>query len=97
MSATHSGGVKAGITNKKRHGDDFYKRIGVLGGQKSRGGGFKYKSDMASIAGRVGGMGGWSKLSKKQRKQFEQEIAAAKTYDFERKQAELKREWDEKI
>lgn len=97
MPATRSGGLKAAATNKRLYGRDFYQRVGALGGLKSRGGGFQYKSDMAAIAGRIGGKGGWSKLSQKERKQFEQEIADAKTYDFERKQAELKREWDEKI
>jgi len=40
MSATKEGGVKAAVTNKQKYGEDFYKKIGTLGGKKSRGGGF---------------------------------------------------------
>lgn len=32
--------MKAQATNKKRYGKDFYKKVGKLGGMKSRGGGF---------------------------------------------------------
>jgi hypothetical protein len=33
MAGTQVGGKKAGETNKKKYGEDFYKRIGSLGGQ----------------------------------------------------------------
>lgn len=37
MSGTISGGVRAAQTNKERYGEDFYNKIGALGGEKSRG------------------------------------------------------------
>ena len=37
-------GLKAAKTNKERHGDDFYARIGASGGRKSRHGGFAKKA-----------------------------------------------------
>lgn len=40
MPATREGGIKAAQTNKNRYGTDFYKKIGAMGGAKSRGGGF---------------------------------------------------------
>lgn len=40
MPGTKIGGQKAHLTNKKRYGSEYYKRIGKLGGMKSRGGGF---------------------------------------------------------
>lgn len=57
MAGNINGGVKAAKTNKKKYGKDFYKKIGSKGGQKSRGGGFaSASSEMASIAGKIGGM-----------------------------------------
>lgn len=40
MAGNTKGGVKAADTNKKRHGADFYARIGAKGGRKSKTGGF---------------------------------------------------------
>lgn len=40
MSGTVTGGLKTYETNKKKYGSDYYRRIGKLGGMKSRGGGF---------------------------------------------------------
>lgn len=40
MSGTRAGGLKAATKNKLKHGDDFYKRIGRMGGVKGRTGGF---------------------------------------------------------
>ena len=40
ISGTVTGGRKAALTNKLRHGDNFYKRIGREGGQRSCNGGF---------------------------------------------------------
>jgi hypothetical protein len=40
MAGTKIGGIKAAETNKKRYGEDFYRKIGAEGGKKSRGGGF---------------------------------------------------------
>ncbi len=33
MSGTKAGGRKAAETNRKRHGADFYARIGAVGGE----------------------------------------------------------------
>ncbi len=49
---------------KAKFGGNYYKRIGALGGKKSRGGGFK-KGDPATIAaGRKGGLISGEKLTK---------------------------------
>jgi len=32
MAGSREGGLKAAATNKARHGEDFYKRAGALGG-----------------------------------------------------------------
>ena len=32
MAGTKAGGAKACATNKEKYGDDFYKRIGAVGG-----------------------------------------------------------------
>lgn len=33
MAGTREGGIMASITNKSTHGDDFYKKIGAMGGK----------------------------------------------------------------
>jgi hypothetical protein len=64
LSGTAIGGVNAAKTNKERYGTDFYKRIGSLGGAKSKTGGFGSSlvgvdgltgRERAKIAGRTGG------------------------------------------
>lgn len=55
MTGTLKGGKKAGKTTKQRYGNDFYQKIGAKGGAKSRGGGFTYNPELASIAGKKGG------------------------------------------
>lgn len=40
MSGTKAGGMKAAKTNLEKHGADFYKRIGHIGGQNGHTGGF---------------------------------------------------------
>lgn len=55
MPGTRIGGKKCAETNKERYGDDFYIKIGTMGGKKSRGGGFAYDRQKASEAGRKGG------------------------------------------
>ena len=40
MSGTVSGGIEAAKTNRRRHGKDFYVRIGQKGGRSGRTGGF---------------------------------------------------------
>ena len=55
MAGTSVGGIKAAITNKAKHGEDFYVRMGRLGGTISRGGGFAANRELAREAGRKGG------------------------------------------
>ena len=55
MAGTSEGGKRAAATNKSKHGADFYKRIGSVGGQKGRTGGFFANRELASKAGRKGG------------------------------------------
>jgi general stress protein YciG len=55
MSGSKLGGIKARETNKKKFGDDFYKRIGALGGKAEVPKGFALNRELASKAGRKGG------------------------------------------
>lgn len=55
MVGTKAGGAKAALTNKKKHGEDFYERIGSKGGQAGHTGGFAANPELAKIAGRKGG------------------------------------------
>lgn len=55
MAGTKSGGLAAAETNKKRHGADYYARIGAMGGKLSRTGGFYANRELARIAGARGG------------------------------------------
>lgn len=55
MAGTITGGKNAAKTNKERHGSDFYARIGALGGQNSKTGGFYANRELAREAGRKGG------------------------------------------
>lgn len=56
MPGTVTGGKRAAIENKKRHGKDFYARIGAMGGRKGHTGGFAANRDLAREAGRKGGL-----------------------------------------
>lgn len=56
MSGTTKSGKAAEKTNKKRHGADFYKVIGALGGRQSTTGGFYGNRELARRAGRLGGL-----------------------------------------
>lgn len=55
MAGTKLGGRRAAISNKTRHGDDFYKRIGAKGGKNGHTGGFYANRELARIAGAKGG------------------------------------------
>lgn len=56
MAGTVEGGRKAAKTNKEKHGDDFYARIGRKGGKNGHTGGFASNRELASMAGKIGGM-----------------------------------------
>lgn len=55
MAGTLDGGKQAAKTNKKRHGADFYKRIGAIGGKNGTTGGFYADRQLARAAGAIGG------------------------------------------
>ena len=55
MSGTIQGGKTAAQTNKERYGDDWYKRIGSIGGKKGTTGGFAANRELAREAGKIGG------------------------------------------
>lgn len=55
MAGTKVGGIKARATNYERHGNDFYKRIGAIGGRNGHTGGFAANRELARIAGKKGG------------------------------------------
>lgn len=72
MAGTKAGGAKARDTNIKRHGKDFYVKLGAKGGKVGKTGGFasmKVGRDgltgqqRASVAGRKGGK--WTKYGLK--------------------------------
>lgn len=56
MAGTARGGRLAAQKNKKRHGADFYKRIGSMGGRNSHTGGFYADRELARKAGAKGGL-----------------------------------------
>lgn len=55
MAGTLVGGRKAAATNRAKHGEDFYARIGAIGGRKGTTGGFYVNRELARIAGAKGG------------------------------------------
>ena len=90
MPGTKIGGKKAVQTTKERHGEDFYTKIGVLGGSKSRGGGFgsdKVGKDgltgheRARLAGMKGGKASRlpSNITEQQKKQIHNLLAGGKS------------------
>lgn len=50
-----TGGLKAAETNRKKQGEDFYQRIGRIGGRNGNTGGFHANPELARLAGRKGG------------------------------------------
>lgn len=56
MAGTKEGGLKAAVTNKIKHGKDFYAEIGRKGGKNGHTGGFASNPELAKIAGRKGGL-----------------------------------------
>ncbi|MDO4902357.1 MAG: hypothetical protein Q4A21_02240 [bacterium] len=55
MAGAKAGGLKAAATNKAIHGEDFYARIGRIGGKNGITGGFAANRELAVVAGRIGG------------------------------------------
>lgn len=55
MAGTKLGGIKAKETNKQKYGDDFYKKIGAMGGKLGTTGGFYADRELARTAGAKGG------------------------------------------
>lgn len=55
MPGTCLGGKKASKTNKELYGEDFYSRIGAIGGRNGHTGGFAANPALARIAGAKGG------------------------------------------
>lgn len=55
MAGTVTGGKAAAATNKKRHGADFYAKIGAKGGKNGTTGGFYADRELARRAGAIGG------------------------------------------
>lgn len=55
MSGNKEGGKKAAITNILKYGEDFYSRIGTIGGKNGHTGGFYNNPELARRAGKKGG------------------------------------------
>lgn len=55
MAGTYAGGRAAAATNKAKHGDDFYRKIGAIGGKRGKTGGFYANRELARLAGAKGG------------------------------------------
>ena len=55
MAGNRESGLVAAQTNKERYGEDFYSRIGALGGKLSKTGGFYANRELARRAGAIGG------------------------------------------
>lgn len=57
MPGTRAGGKKAAATNIKRHGENFYREIGRMGGSQTgtKPKGFAANLELARIAGAKGG------------------------------------------
>ena len=65
MAGNKAGGLKAAATNKLKHGEDFYAKIGSKGGRNGNTGGFAATEpgvdgltgrERAALAGRIGGL-----------------------------------------
>jgi len=55
MAGTKAGGAKAAATVKLKYGEDYYKKIGKVGGRRGTTGGFFANRELASTAGAKGG------------------------------------------
>ena len=87
---TKAGGMKATLTNKALHGEDFYARIGKKGGHNGHTGGFAANPELAKLAGAKGG--------RKSKRGPSKDPVLAKKLREERKIRELKKEeQDERV
>lgn len=77
MSGSRDGGLRAAASNKERHGEDFYKRIGAMGGRWTGKKGFALSPERARLAGQKGG-----RISKRGRKETEEIQTLAKDMDI---------------
>lgn len=55
MAGNQLGGKRAAVTNKHLHGEDFFRRIGAIGGRNGTTGGFHANPELARICGALGG------------------------------------------
>lgn len=55
MAGTKAGGRAAADKNKQIYGEDFYSKIGSIGGKRGRTGGFYANRELARKAGAKGG------------------------------------------
>lgn len=55
MAGTKAGGLKAAATNKAKYGNEFYAKIGRVGGKNGHTGGFAANPELARTAGAKGG------------------------------------------
>ena len=85
MSGTKAGGLKASATNKRLHGDDFYKRIGQIGDRKSHKGGFGANPELARIAGVKGGCISRRGKAKAKKTDYEQPLEVRRQLEKNRK------------
>ena len=75
MSGTKIGGIKAALTNKKKHGSDFYARIGRKGGKNGHTGGFAANPELAKLAGQKSGKISKRGMSRAKIEQIHKELA----------------------
>lgn len=78
MGGNRAGGIAARDTNLAND-PDFYKKIGTIGGSRSRTGGWYANRDLASAAGRIGGMVSrrGRQMTHKERQQYKSKIDRA--------------------
>lgn len=55
MAGTKQGGQAAAATNRTKYGQDYYARIGAMGGKLGKTGGFAANRELAREAGAKGG------------------------------------------
>lgn len=93
MSGTVAGGRKAAATNKVRHGENFYKKIGAKGGRSGFGpdykGGFGGDRELARRAGAKGG-----RISRRGPAKPKTPISEKKNIEIKKEETEPKSLWN---